>query len=1064
MMRHARILLGLLIVLGLFMHVGAWALAASGRPVQVEWAAGDQPHRLLLTGQGESSNSPAIQHAKDDLQDYLNGVYADQTFAQSSRYLPRKGKAILMGTPASFPLITRYVDPARLKKPESFVVTTAREGECELGIIAGADERGVVYGTYALLEKLGYGFYLSHDAKPVKKAEPFSFKGWDLADAPLVPHRVVFDWHNFLSGCSTWNLADWKSWIVQSQKMGYNAVMVHAYGNNPMVEFEMNGQRKPVGYLSTTRSGRDWSTMHVSDVRRLWGGQVFDGPVFGAEAAMVPDERRVEAARKLMHDAFECAKERAMGVYFAFDIETFQANPQNIIQTLPERARFLVPSNAGPETLWLANPDTPEGQAYYTAQVAALLKSYPQITTLVCWFRWSGSTPWMKMKLESMPQAWQAEYRKEIARTPEAAKLPQIEGCFALGKAVQAYARALKALGRPDIAVATGTWDFMFLESADRFMPRDVMFIGLDYSVLHGKSAFDLPEARAKLAAVGAHRPLLPIAWAHHDDGAYLGRSFTPFANFADKLAEQKAAGYGIIHWTTRPLDLYFKSLIEQVWMGKKNRPLNETCAEMAARIFGEAARERGGEYLYKWVTEAPVFSRETSPTFVDRKLDDPTTVAAGCEARLKILDAIPQAALTPDGRDSIEYFRGLERFIGDVHRNEAAYQKSRELLGKGDREGARTALAACDPEAVIERYAKFSSLGGMSRGEQGTVVSMNTRWLPHYQSLRQALGMAPVRMKFGPTQHDPLAQSPGAYTFHFGPGHELWETYGKEETGAEAVTLAEGEKLELPEAMTAPEAELCRSGIRIDQPLTVAVQPILKQRGAAGLVPAGAYRLSLYLLTPAAGESGVETCSVEVSPRSPAKGGGVEWLAFEPFRAKYLRLACHGNNQNMWNSVSEVVCDALERGAAAVSASDAVKGFAAEAAIDGKPQTRWAAQGEHWIQFTIKPGQEVKRLGLQWFGGDKRKARFEVLASDDGKAWRRIEVRDASGFAQGDEPAFRDKFNLRLQTGAVAKISLVHDRIKLTQPGVIEVRLAPGKGAKPLLCAATLEPQVEGK
>ena len=116
-----------------------------------------------------------------------------------------------------------------------------------------------------------------------RKAEPFSFSDWQLADKPLVRDRLVFDWHNFLSGCSTWNLPDWQSWIRQSQKMRYNAVMVHAYGNNPMVSFSFNGKTKPVGYLSTTVQGRDWSTMHVNDVRRLWGGEVFDQPAFGAD-------------------------------------------------------------------------------------------------------------------------------------------------------------------------------------------------------------------------------------------------------------------------------------------------------------------------------------------------------------------------------------------------------------------------------------------------------------------------------------------------------------------------------------------------------------------------------------------------------------------------------------------------------------------------------------------------------------------------------------------------------------------------------------------------------------
>ena len=116
---------------------------------------------------------------------------------------------------------------------------------------------------------------------------------------------MVFNWHNFLSGCSTWRLEDWERWIQQSQKMGYNAVMVHAYGNNPMAGFSFQGQQKPVGYLSSTRIGRDWSTNHVNDVRRLHGGTVFDEPVFGCDAAIDgTDLQRTRAAQELMQRVF----------------------------------------------------------------------------------------------------------------------------------------------------------------------------------------------------------------------------------------------------------------------------------------------------------------------------------------------------------------------------------------------------------------------------------------------------------------------------------------------------------------------------------------------------------------------------------------------------------------------------------------------------------------------------------------------------------------------------------------------------------------------------------------
>ena len=96
----------------------------------------------------------------------------------------------------------------------------------------------------------------------------------------------------------------------------------------------------------------------------------------------------------------------------------------------------------------------------------------------------------------------------------------------------------------------------------------------------------------------------------------------------------------------------------------------------------------------------------------------------------------------------------------------------------------------------MIEQFAKFSSLGGITRGEQGLVVSMNLRWLPHYVRQRQALGMEPVRYNFGPTSHDPLAQGAGKFTFHFDADHAVWECLGEKETGARVFVVPDGAKI----------------------------------------------------------------------------------------------------------------------------------------------------------------------------------------------------------------------------------------------------------------------------
>src|ERR1035441_6717934 len=171
--------------------------------------------------------------------------------------------------------------------------------------------------------------------------------------------------------------------------MRFNTVMVHAYGNNPMFSFSLNGATKPTGNLSNTRLGRDWGTEHVLDVRKIVGGEgLFSGPVFGSDASLVDDKDKVEAGTSLMQGVFRFAAERGMGIAFALDIDSAEASPQNVIATLPASARFEA------HGLQFADPDSKEGYLYYKSEVDQLMRLYPQITQLAAWFRGSPASPW----------------------------------------------------------------------------------------------------------------------------------------------------------------------------------------------------------------------------------------------------------------------------------------------------------------------------------------------------------------------------------------------------------------------------------------------------------------------------------------------------------------------------------------------------------------------------------------------------------------------------------------------------------------------------------------------
>jgi len=236
-------------------------------------------HFLLIGLIFYSCSKPAIQicdlsdtrvgaHSATEMVKYLDHLYKNADFS-----LVENGSNADIQYFLSSQISENGIEISDLpEKQESFKIANDH-GKI---VIVAPDERGLLNGTYALLEKLGCGFYISGDVLPEPK-KWVGFDGWEMEDEPLTGDRFLFNWHNFLSGCTGWNLPDWQLWIDQANKMRYNGIMVHAYGNNPMFSFEYLGEKKATGYLNNTSSGRDWGNQHVNDVRRMAGGEIFAG-------------------------------------------------------------------------------------------------------------------------------------------------------------------------------------------------------------------------------------------------------------------------------------------------------------------------------------------------------------------------------------------------------------------------------------------------------------------------------------------------------------------------------------------------------------------------------------------------------------------------------------------------------------------------------------------------------------------------------------------------------------------------------------------------------------------
>lgn len=751
--------------------------------------------------------------AGNDLANYLSKTYSNQSFQISDKIIEGEKNILL-----------EFVTDEKLINDEAFQIS----GEGKKLKIQGKTQRAIVDGVYGLLKEIGWNFYLSFEVPPTN-SKPLDFTQLNFQNAPLKEKRIVFDWHNFLSGCTGWDYEQWEEWIDNSSKIGFNTIMVHAYGNNPMQSFSINGKDKEIGYLTTSQKGRDWGAQHVNDIRLLYGGEIYSDFEYGSKAAKVSENVRSEAATSLMQKVFKHAGQKSMDVCFAIDVDTWMANPQNLINTLPKECLLQI---AGYN---IVNPEHPDGKKYYEAQLSKLLSDYPEISMLAAWMRMPNKNPgmgsiWLQYDSNTLPASWRKEYFEILKQNPELKDERPYPGIFAISKMIEVYRKILDEF-RPDVELVLGSWRLYYPKQADKFMPDYCGFIPLDWEVI-----FDKPEVLEELAEVGKNRNLYPIAWAHHDDHRYVGRPYKPWADFNSKLDKVNAKGYGIIHWTTHPLDLYFNGTEKQVWQNSEN-----IAFEKSIQDFGKSLLKRDDEnlitYFREWFENAPMFGRETSDYFIRPNVDyhlegynSALEVVEKTKLRLEILQKVNVDNLNKQGLKEYNYQLATEEFLISFFENHNNIFQSSSLLNEGKTQAAVSFVEKLNPEESIKMYSKLISDFGATRGEEGILLSLNLRWLPDYIDIRQRVGMDAIRINFQPTSHDPLAQGAGNHTFFIDADKNFWHSKGEKELG---ITAAKNKIF--------PLKYITDSWIELIEPVEI---PLKTMRNFN--LPAGKYQLEL--------------------------------------------------------------------------------------------------------------------------------------------------------------------------------------------------------------------------
>lgn len=768
--------------------------------------------------------------AATELSSYLSKIYPGYKFPIVTKQ--NKGKNIILKT------VENEINVPDNK--EGYLIKTDGNNVS----ILSKGSTGLLYGVYAMLEKLGCGFYMSDEMLPAPE-KTFDFSDWSLMDYPLIKERYVFNWHNFLSGCSGWDKQQWIEWIDHSQKMGYNTVMIHAYHNNPLHTYEFNGMKKEVGYITTSHQGNEWGNIPVNDVRRIPGGEIFSEAVFGSDMALVTDDKRVEVAQSGMAEIIAYAQERGVNFNFGFDIDMPLSFLQNtLITSIPKEDMFYIEK----EKVWVPRPDKAEGHKFYSAQLKGLFASYPMLKDITFFIR--GQTFFQNAELLELPQEWQAEFTSLKSQNTSLDKLNKgkVLAYYITSKLVIGYQQVLKDMDKGDINLSIGSWGDEFVVPTALFTPNNIRLKPIDYDVLLGKSMIEDKTILADFASTNCEKRVVPFLWAHHDDGEYVGRPYKPTDNLYSKLEEGTCESFGVFHWMNRPFDLYLKGMIKQVWNSSKNQDFETTCTEMAKDYFGNESLKN---YFKEWVNKAPIFGRATLVNLFHRPMKECSfntdTAIAGCTERINILKNSDTLSMNQKQRAYIRYFKTLEQFIIDFSQTQVHFLKAEEYINAGHTDSARMEMQMGNPRKCVKTFAQLSQIVQPERSEMSYAIQFAHKYIADYLSFEQRLRLKPYRIKINPLAFDSLAQGASHLQYYIDPQSDYWRCYDGQILNANMIKISNISGLS--ESARSFE-ELFEYGVKIDTATTLPVRPVMEAAGIknSGFVNKGRYALKLFI------------------------------------------------------------------------------------------------------------------------------------------------------------------------------------------------------------------------
>ena len=302
----------------------------------------------------ENSSLVEIQAAKEVRRYIFLRTGSAPALERAGTYASLPTGDVIVVAASTRPIITELklhygnVDPPSSDRRMGYIIKSITKGARNILVITGADTHTTLRAAYRFAEMLGCHFNLAGDVIPDNKlAYPISINEYDEKAQPWFELRGCLPFHNFTAGPDLWNTADYKSFISQQAKMGFNFFGLHHYfrgapgskeGPEPHLwighrdDVNQDGTIKPEGaygayWASSFRPNRIWDEQPISvskftdGTHKLFAHDHVGSAALGSSKATTPVEMAAvfNNVGTLLNEAFTHA--RHLGVKTALGHE-----------------------------------------------------------------------------------------------------------------------------------------------------------------------------------------------------------------------------------------------------------------------------------------------------------------------------------------------------------------------------------------------------------------------------------------------------------------------------------------------------------------------------------------------------------------------------------------------------------------------------------------------------------------------------------------------------------------------------------------------------------------------